>query len=59
MLKRSLLFYYYYYYYYYYETNFENNNKTDDRHSSLAINIKLEYCHHCYYVRHIMMNNVI
>jgi len=31
---------YYYYYYYYYKTNCENINETDDRHSSLAINIK-------------------
>jgi len=46
--------------FYYDKTNCENNNKTDDRHSSLTINIKLKYYHHCYYyVRHIMMNNVI
>jgi len=46
-LYRYYYYYYYYFYYYYYDKiNFENNNKTDDRHISLAINIKLEYYHH-------------
>jgi len=50
-------------------TNCEINNETDDQHSSLAINIDLNYYYYCYsinhycyyyyYVRHIMMNNVI
>jgi len=37
----------------------KQTSKTTTKYSSLAINIKLEYCHHCYYVRHIMMNSVI
>jgi len=62
LIRNYYLYYYYYYYYYYYidNTNCENNNETDDRHSSLAINIKLKYYYYCYhYVRHLMMNNVI
>jgi len=39
----ALVIIFYYYYYYYDKTNCENNNETDDRHSSLAINIKLKY----------------
>jgi len=51
---------YYYYYFIMIKQTAKNSNETDDRHSSLAINIKLKFYHHChYYVRHIMMNNVI
>jgi len=39
---------FYYYYYYCDKTNCENNIETDDRHSSLAINIKLKYHYYCY-----------
>jgi len=44
----------YYYKYYILKTNCEKSNETDDRHSSLPMNIKLKYYYYyCYYnVRH-------